>query len=321
MKWKEVSLKTSTEAADAGANIFFDLGAQGVVVEDPNDINRYIREEKWDYYEFPGELPTEDCVVIKGYLPDDDRFEKSIKEFYSKVAWLRECFSLCTGDVTVKEIDDEDWSSSWKKFYKTTKIGNRMVIQPEWEQYTPNPGELVIKIDPGAAFGTGTHATTVMCIELLEKYLEPGSVVFDVGCGSGILSIAAVKLGAPFVLARDIDQAAVRATRANGELNDIDCCLEAEVGAYLDNVPGKAHLIVCNIVSDAIIEFSHQAYSSLLPGGKFIVSGIILEREEEVKTRLQDVGFVPLETLVRGQWVAIAVKKIGDRLNGCLPKT
>ncbi len=309
MKWKEVSLKTSPEATDAGANIYFELGAQGVVIEDPNDVERYIREEKWDYYELPLDLPTDDCVVIKGYLPADDGFEENLKELNRKVTWLKECFSLCSGEVTVKEINDEEWGSSWKKYYKTTKISNRVVVQPEWETYTPNPGELVVKIDPGSAFGTGTHATTVMSVELLEKYLKPGSFVFDVGCGSGILSIVAVLLGAEFVFARDIDPAAIIATDSNGRLNGISSCLESEEGSYLDNVSGKAHLIVCNIVSDAIIEFAPQAYAKLLPGGKFIVSGIVLKRTDEVQARLQEAGFTLLETQMRGEWVAIAAEK------------
>lgn len=309
MKWKEVSLKISPEAVDAGANIFFELGAQGVVIEDPNDVDRYIKEEKWDYYEFPSDLPADDCVVIKGYLPADAGFEEVLEDFNHNVAWLGECFTLCSGEISVKEIEEEDWASSWKQYYKTTKIGQRVVVQPKWESYTPKAGELVVKIDPGSAFGTGTHATTVMCVQLLEKYLTPGSFVFDVGCGSGILSVVALKLGAEFVLARDIDPAAIRATRSNGELNGVNSILEAEAGYYLNDVPGKANLVVCNIVSDAIIEFAPQVYYKLLPGGKFIVSGIVLERAHEVKNRLEEVGFNLLETLEQGDWVAITAEK------------
>lgn len=311
MKWNEVSLTTSHDAAEAAANIFFEVGAQGVVIEDPCDIDRYIKEDRWDYYDLPLEsYDGEDVVVIKGYLPADAGFSKSMEVFSGKVAWLQECFTGCSPEVSVREMAEEDWASSWKQFYKTAKIGHRVVIQPQWEEYNPGPGEIVVKMDPGAAFGTGTHATTMMCVRLLEKYLVPDQIVFDVGCGSGILSAVAAKLGARFVLARDIDPAAIHAARNNAKLNGIAGNFEAESGFYLDGVPGQADLIVCNIVSSAIIEFSQQAYNKLLPGGFFIVSGIISNRRDEVETKLKSVGFSLLETLVQNEWISIAAQKV-----------
>ena len=309
MEWKEITLTTSHEALDAGANLFFEVGAQGVVIEDPYVLDRYIREDLWDYYDLPLALIAEDCVVIKGYLPADESFGGRIDSFEEKLKWLQQCFPDCPADFSTKEINDEDWASSWKQFYKTSKIGSRVVVKPEWEEYTPAEGEIVIEMDPGAAFGTGTHGTTIMCVQLLEKYLVPGQMVFDVGCGSGILSVVAAKLGASFVFARDIDPAAVHATRKNADLNRVTPLVEAEAGNYLNEVPGKAHLIVCNIVSDAIIEFSPQAFERLLPGGRFIISGIIADRSEEVKERILASGFSVLEIAARDELVAMAAQK------------
>jgi ribosomal protein L11 methyltransferase len=309
MKWNEVSLTISRDAAEAAANVFFEIGAQGVVIEDPHDIDRYIREDRWDCYDIPLDCLSGDGVIVKGYLPADDSFAESMEGFRKQVVWLQKCFPACDAEVCIREMAEEDWATSWKQYYKTTKIGRRVIVQPEWEEYNPEPGEIVVKMDPGSAFGTGTHATTIMCVRLLEKYLVPGQMVFDVGCGSGILSAVAVKLGANFVFARDIDPAAIHAARNNAELNCITDSIEVESGYYLNGVQGKANLIVSNIVSDAIIEFSAQAFSKLLPGGRFISSGIIAERMEEVEEELKAAGFSILETITKGEWVAIAAQK------------
>lgn len=310
MNWKEISLTTSQEASEAGANIFFEVGAQGVVIEDSSVLDRYLEEDVWDCYDIPLDSIPEDVVVIKGYLPADDQFPERMNSFNNKINRLQEFFPGSPVELAVREVADEDWSSSWKQYYKTTKVGRWVVVKPEWEDYNPKPGEIVVAIDPGSAFGTGTHATTIMCIQLLEKYLGKGQIVFDVGCGSGILSVAAAKLGAGIILARDIDAAAVKAARHNAGINGITGCFEAESGNFLDSVPGKAHLIVANIISDAIIALSSQAFQKLLPGGIFIVSGIIADRVGEVREKLRTVGFSELETITRGEWVAIAAKKL-----------
>lgn len=309
MKWKEIVLTTSHEASEAGANIFFEIGAQGVVIEDPCLIERYVQEDIWDYYDIPVEAMSEDVVIIKGYLPADQDFQKRMEEFNEKIRFLKKCFNDCLAEVSTFEVEDEDWASSWKRYYKTSKVGERVVIKPEWEEYCPGAGEIVIDMDPGSAFGTGTHPSTIMCIRLLEKLLIPGQIVFDVGCGSGILSVTAIKLGAGFVVARDIDPAAVSSTLRNAALNGVTDKIKVETGSFLNGLAGKAHLIVANIVSDAIIEFSPQAYDRLLPKGRFIVSGIITSRYSEVQDKLKAVGFLPLEIQTMGDWVAIAAEK------------
>jgi len=307
MKWQEVVLTTTNEAAEAAANIFFEVGVQGVVIEDSNGNNRYL--EEGDCRGVSRKAFPRDMVVIKGYLPVDNRLEQRMQLFYEKVAVLEKYFSGYSADITTDEIAEEDWSSSWKKYYKTKKIGERIVIKPRWEDYNAAPGEIVLDIDPGTAFGTGAHPTTIMCLEMLEKYLQKGQVVFDVGCGSGILSVAAAKLGACSVYARDIDPVAVKVARANSVYNGVENRVEVEVGNFLDGVRGRAHIIVANIVADSIIEFSPQAYEKLLPNGVFITSGIINKKSGEVIGELKESGFQILETYTENGWVTVVAHK------------
>jgi ribosomal protein L11 methyltransferase len=309
MKWQEVVLTTTNEAAEAAANIFFDVGFKGVVIEDPNIISRYIEEDKWDCYDIPRDVLSRDMVVIKGYLPVDNQLSKRMKCFRDKVAGLEKYFEDYSADISIEEIMEEDWSSSWKRYYKATKIGKRLVIKPQWEDYQTEPGEIVIDINPGTAFGTGTHPTTIMCLKFLEKYLKQGQVVFDVGCGSGILSIAAVKLGAKYVYARDIDSVAVKVTRRNSILNGVEDQIVVEAGNFLNEVYTRAHLILSNLIADSIVEFTPQAYEKLFDGGILIASGIINNRAEEVIREMRCSGFTILETCIEGDWVTVIAER------------
>jgi len=317
MKWQEIKLTTSKEAAEAAANIFFEIGVQGVVIEDEDSFNHCgtsgaLCGGEDDHFETQNLLIPNDFVVIKGYLPVDENLGERMKIFYNKVEALKDYFSSCIKDLEMEEIDEEDWSSSWKKFFKTHKVGEKIVVKPRWEDYRAENGEVVVEVDPGAAFGTGTHPTTTACLEMIEKYLKKGQIVFDVGCGSGILSIAAAKLGAYFVYARDIDPIAVKTARKNFTYNNVQDLVEAEEGNYLEGIKGRAHLIAANIIADSIIEFSSQAYERLLLGGIFISSGIINKKSGEVKRRLEQCGFKIIETRTSGEWVTIAAEKPND---------
>ena len=309
MKWQEVVLTTTHDASEAGANIFFEIGADGVVVEDPYVVNRYLEEGRWDCHDIAPELLLGDVVIIKGYVPVDDTLADKLDAFREKVSELGRYFRDYSGEISTSEVDDEDWASSWKKYFKTNRIGAKLIIKPSWEDYKASPGEIVVEMDPGSSFGTGTHATTVMCLELLEKYLHGGEVVFDVGCGSGVLGVTAAKLGACCVLARDIDPSAVQAARKNASANSVSSCMQVEAGSFLNDVRGRAHLIVANIVADAIIEFCPQAYGRLLPGGMFIASGIIGRRADEVEKELLRTGFIKEKTLLRDDWVTFLSRR------------
>ena len=308
MDWMELKIDTTTDGSDLVANILYDAGAAGVVIEDPEDVRALLRQtESWDYID-PGVLNTDgDIVTVKGYLPVNDSLAdlvEMVRERLSDLADREPGFGpleLVTGTV-----NDRDWAECWKKYYKPLKIGRNIVIKPSWEDYCPKEGDIVVAIDPGMAFGTGTHESTAMCIELLEKYTFKGSRVIDVGCGSGILSVVAAKLGAGIVEAYDLQAEAVDITRENARLNGVDRVVRAERANLLDAAKDRADIIVSNIVADVIIKMSLQAARHLKPGGIFIASGIIRDRRGEVYTSLEYYGMSVVEETRRGEWIALA---------------
>lgn len=308
MKYIEVQVTTTTEASDAVYNILSEAGAAGVVIEDPNDFIMMNTDEKsWDYVEqeLIDKMGTD--AKVKGYFANEEFNEEKLKTIKSRVNQLDE-FGLNKGPGTIetKDVFEEDWANAWKQYYKPVKAGEKIVIKPTWEEYQAQAGDLVIEMDPGMAFGTGTHETTVMCIKLLEKYVTPDSVVFDVGSGSGILGISAVKLGAKHVECVDIDNVACRVANENAQHNNVVDKLEIKCGNLLDVVKEKADVIVANIIADIIIGFAADAWKAINPGGIFISSGIIKDRRDEVLDKISNSGFEVLEVLEMGEWCAIA---------------
>lgn len=308
MDWMELKINTTAEGCDLVANILYDAGAAGVVIEDPEDARALLRQkESWDYIE-PGALNTEgDIVTVKGYLPINDSLGDLVKMVRERLTDLAFCepgfgpLELATGTV-----NDRDWAECWKKYYKPLRIGRNIVIKPSWEDYRPKEGDIVAAIDPGMAFGTGTHESTALCIELLEKYIFKGCRVIDVGCGSGILSVVAAKLGAGIVEAYDLQAEAVDITRENARQNGVDRVVKAQRANLLDAAKDRVDIIVSNIVADVIIRMSPQAARHLKPGGIFIASGIIRDRRGEVYASLEYYGMAVVEELRRGEWIALA---------------
>jgi len=310
LKYIELQIITTTEASDAVSEILYSEGASGVLIEDPNDFNALNKDEKgWDYVEDELiELMGKDARV-KGYFLFGEFNDIVLESIADRVEKL-EAFGLNKGKGTVsaREVSDEDWANAWKKYYKPAKVGERVVIKPTWEEYKAKADEVVIELDPGMAFGTGTHETTIMCVKLLEKYVKGGSTVFDVGCGSGILGITAARLGAEKVVCVDIDEVSCRVSRENAEMNKVAERVDVRCGNLLDVVPGKADVIIANIIADIIISFSEDAMSFLSRGGIFISSGIIRDRRDEVLRKLRAEGFNILEVMEMGEWCAIAAE-------------
>ena len=205
-------------------------------------------------------------------------------------------------------VKDEDWSENWKKYYKPFRIGTHLVVRPTWEAYEAAPGDLVIELDPGMAFGTGTHETTSMCMQLLEKHLQEGMRVMDVGTGSGILAIAAARLGAREVLAIDIDPAAVKVARENIALNHVQDRVRAVEGDLCKSEAMPCDLAVANIVADAIRMLAAPLTRHLKKGGLLICSGIIREREQDVLEAALAAGYAVADRLEKGDWVALALR-------------
>ncbi len=263
MKWAEISIQTSHEATEAVANIFHDLGASGVVIEDPELINTYRLSGAWDYCDIPPEENTE-VVIVKAYLPADEALDDKLRLFDSKVNELSgHNIDKGCGEITWREIQEEDWASCWKDFFHPIKVGERVVIKPTWESYEAGVDDIVIELDPGMAFGTGTHHTTAMCIRQLETLIVPGMTVFDVGTGSGILSIVCAKLGAGKVQAVDLDRMAVQVADENIRLNQVASVITVTEGDLLTSIIGQADLIVANNVADVIIKVIHDIKHNL----------------------------------------------------------
>lgn len=310
MKYIELQVLTTTEASDAVSEILYGGGASGVLIEDPNDFNQLNKDEKsWDYVEEELVKLLGEDTKVKGYFLADEFSDAKLAAIEASVAKLTE-FGLDKGKgiVTTREVNDEDWATAWKKYYKPVKIGDRVVIKPTWEDYSPKAEDVIVELDPGMAFGTGTHETTIMCVKLLERYVRKGCTVFDVGCGSGILGITAAKLDAGKVLCVDIDEVSCRVSRENAEMNKVSGNLHIRCGNLLDVVSEKADVIVANIIADIIISFSEDAMGFLNKGGIFISSGIIKDRVDEVLIKLRKEGFNVLEVLSMGEWCAIAAE-------------
>ncbi|HWQ30606.1 MAG TPA: 50S ribosomal protein L11 methyltransferase, partial [Negativicutes bacterium] len=299
-----------TEASDAVSEILYGEGASGVLIEDPNDFNQLNKDEKsWDYVEEELVKLLGEDTKVKGYFLADEFSDAKLAAIEASVAKLTE-FGINRGKgiVSTREVNDEDWATAWKKYYKPVKIGDRVVIKPTWEDYSPKAEDVIVELDPGMAFGTGTHETTIMCVKLLEKYVRKGCTVFDVGCGSGILGITAAKLDAGKVLCVDIDEVSCRVSKENAEMNRVSEKLDIRCGNLLDVVSEKADVIIANIIADIIISFSEDAMGFLNKGGIFISSGIIKDRVDEVLIKLRKEGFNVLEVLSMGEWCAIAAE-------------
>lgn len=311
MKWSEVSVHTTHEATEAVANILHEAGASGVVIEDSEEfdkerVNVFGEMYALDKDDFPSE-----GVILKAYLPVNSFINETVRELEQSIKGLRE-FDLDPGNFTIEitEVDEQDWANSWKQYYHPVKISQRFTIVPTWEDYTPvESDELIIELDPGMAFGTGTHPTTVLCLQALEKYLQPGETVVDVGTGSGVLAIGAALLGAKRIMALDLDEVAVRAAQENVAYNQVNDQVTVVQANLLDAIEEPPDLIIANILADIIMSFSKDAYTLVKPGGLFIASGIIGQKREEVRNDLISHGFEIVETVLMEDWVAIIARK------------
>ncbi len=313
MKWIEISIKTTTGAIEAVANVLYNVGVSGVVIEDPHDIILANSDESaWDYIdEFL--INLEEGAVVKGYIPESADLVDKIDLVKQLVAALPQFgLDIGAGEVSTVEIREEDWSTSWKKYYKPVKIGNQVVVKPIWEEYKPEEGEIIIEMDPGMAFGTGTHETTIMCVQQLEQHVSEECTVFDIGCGSGILSIVAAKLGAGKVIGVDYDEVAVNVSRKNAIENKVDNIVEIKHGNLMDVVTEKANIIVANIIADIIISLSKDIKGFLDNDGLFIASGIILDKVEKVKENLVANGLEIIKVETMGEWVTVVSKAKGE---------
>ena len=250
-------------------------------------------------------------VLVKAYFKSDASAPETlhlVEQKLGEIARMDMGFDMGSLELDTQGVREQDWAENWKKYYKPFRAGEHLVIKPSWEAYEPKEGDLVLELDPGMAFGTGTHETTFMCMEQLEKYITPGCRAIDVGCGSGILGLAAAKLGASDVLAIDLDELAVKVAAENTEKNGLSDIVRVAHGDLLEKRDEKADVIVANIIADVICYLCGPVKKHLLEGGTFICSGIIKEREDDVQHALAAAGYTVCNRLAKGEWVCLAAK-------------
>lgn len=305
MNWAEVQIKTTPEYEELISSILYDVGASGLAIEDPRDILELSQStESWALID-PDLINLEaDDIIIKAYFAEAEDLDYKIQEIKYKIK-NNDILREVQAEITINMVNDEDFADNWKKYYKPTRIGDRILIKPTWEDYAPQEGDLLIELDPGMAFGTGTHETTILCTEALEKYVKEGDIVYDIGCGSGILSIVAAKLGAKKVIAVDLDEVCIKVSNENIRINQVDDIVELKKGNLLDVVEGKANIIVSNIIAEIIVEMIKDLKVHLEDKGIFITSGIIEDKKTMVEKALIENGFKILETRMKNDWALI----------------
>lgn len=311
MKWSEISVHTANEAVEPISNILHEAGASGVVIEDPFELTKERRDQYGEIYQLDPHDYPEEGVIVKAYLPINSFLGETVEEIKNAISNLLS-FNIDIGknEVSISEVNEEEWATAWKKYYHPVKISKRFTIVPTWEEYTPvSSDELIIELDPGMAFGTGTHPTTVMCIQALEHIVTPGDHIIDVGTGSGVLSIAGAMLGAEHITALDLDEVAVRSAKINIKLNKVQDIVEVYQGNLLDNINVQAEVVVANILAEVIVSFTDDVAQVVKPGGHFIASGIIQQKKQAVKDAMISSGFDIVETIQMEDWVAIIGKK------------
>lgn len=322
MNWTEVNIYTTTEGVDILCASLMDIGIKGFVVKDSSDFKEFLenKDGKWDYIDddLMNLSNCETCLTV--YLPDNSQ---GMEMMISLRALLKQIKSNDDNnmfgrlELELLQVKEEDWANNWKQYFKPLKVGKKLLVKPSWEECSNNDERVVLEIDPASSFGTGQHNTTKLCLELLEESLNSGDRVLDLGCGSGILSIGAMLLGASEITAVDIEQNAVETAIENAVKNNIP---EDKYTAYCgdiisdhelcEKIGSGYDLITANIVADVLIAMSDLFRQKLKNNGILIISGIITERKDEVVNAVVDSGFEVIETAEGEGWAAVKLQAI-----------
>ena len=324
MKWLEVNIETLS--SDDGMPVELVIGAlmesgvHAVQTLDDYDTRLFLENnaDSWDYADEALLNASKSTAIVRLYLQEEFSAE-ALLLVHQNIARLKAGEfgdTLGTLNISITSVDDSDWEDAWKKYYKPFRVGQHFIIRPEWEAYSPVDNDIVLSLNPGQVFGTGLHQSTKLCLETLERLDLRGNCVLDLGCGSGILAIAARLLGAAHVDAVDIDKAAKAVVTENAMLNSID--LTSGFGIYCGNILtdeslareflGSYDVILANIVADVIIAMSPLAKKFINPSGLFISSGIISQRKNDVADALEASGFVVIEECVMDEWVSLVAR-------------
>lgn len=316
MKWNKFTIQTTTEAEDYLSAMLDEIGVEGIEIEDNIPLSK--EDQSAMFIDFLPELPEDDGTSrVSFYIDAEKDYEEILEQVRAGIEEWRQFVDIGDGSIVQSETEDIDWQNNWKEFFKAFTIDD-ILIKPTWEELKEeDKGRILIEIDPGVSFGTGKHETTQLCIRQLRKYMKESSKVLDVGCGSGILSIVALKLGAEEVIGTDIDKDCILSARENLKVNHLENAkTDFYVGNLIDDITLQQtvgtecyDIVVANILADVIIPMAPVIPARLKKGGIFITSGIIDFKEQEVKTAIEKAGFKILETNYQGEWVNITAKK------------
>lgn len=315
MNWKELSIHTTNEALEAISNILNEEGANGVVVEDPADLTREKRDTFKEIYELDKSKYPEEGIIIKSYFKENEYWMDKKEFIFQKINELQQFgINLGKNNFTISTVQEKDWENEWKKHFKVVNVTERFTIVPSWEDYKKKSDhELMITIDPGMAFGTGTHPTTVLSLQALEETVQPNDLVLDVGVGSGILSIASALLGARHVYGYDLDEVAVSSSILNRDRNYLKEKITVSQNDLLKGVHHQANIIVSNILADILLHLVDDAWDNLLEEGFLITSGIIDAKQQLVRDKLENKGFHIVKTSQDEHWISFIAKKTNEQ--------
>lgn len=322
MNWTEVVIYTSSEGIESVTGNLLNLGINGFIIEDAKDFEDFLKggEGNWDYIDDPLILLKEKETRVKAYLADNEQGAETLTEIRRCIAGLKKYDGekkFGRLEIEVNGVKDEDWENNWKKYFKPFKIGEKLIIKPSWEEFENDGSRKILEIDPSSSFGTGNHETTRLCLETLERVIKSGDEVIDVGCGSGILGIAALLLGAGFVTGIDIDLNSTRVAEENFSKNSIGddrhriFCgnILSDDGTYEKISDRKYDVIAANIVADILMAMRNIFMEILKPDGTLLVSGIIGQRAVETRESLESAGFKVVRELKNNDWTAFELKK------------
>ena len=304
MKYIELKIEVNRKDLELLEAELMDAGFEGLMIDDPADVVDIIEHKEWFKYDYIDDdviKELERNPVVTLY------FEEGAAEDLARAKDVLGKFKNIKIGESVQ--DDQEWLYKWQEYFKPTKVSDRIVVKPTWEEYEAKDNELIVEIDPGMAFGTGIHETTSMCIQALEKYLGAGQTVLDVGCGSGILSIAAARLGAQAALGIEIDTDAVENAKRNVDQNGLSDTIQIRYGDLTKGVDYKADIVVANLMAELVMMLTPDVCKHLNPNGIYITSGILNEKEKMVSESIRNAGFEIIETLHKNDWCAIVARR------------
>lgn len=318
MKWNKFRLTTTTEAEDIVSSMLMDLGIQGVEIEDKVPLTQSDKEQM--FVDILPETEADDGVAyLSFYLEEDEDKEKVLADVRAELQDMASYLNVGACTIEESQTEDVDWVNNWKQYFHQFYVDDILII-PSWEEVKPEDSDkMVIHIDPGTAFGTGMHETTQLCIRQIRKYTTPETTILDVGCGSGILGMLALKFGAKYSVGTDLDPCAIKATYENMEVNGISKEMyEVMIGNIIDDKDvqdkvgyGKYDIVVANILADVLVALTPVIVDQLKDGGIYITSGIIDDKEETVVEAVKAAGLEVLEVTYQGEWVSVTARKNG----------